>query len=169
MEPSADLVTVGRIGRVYGVHGWLTIHSYTEPRAQLFAYQPWLVGHDETWEALPLAGIQQTTRHDLVQFVGYDTPERSRSLTGRWLAIARQQLPVLAEGEYYWHDLIGLEVVTPAGETLGIVRDVFSTGAHPILSIDGERTHLVPFVQSEIVTHVDLPKRKLVAKWDPNF
>jgi 16S rRNA processing protein RimM len=169
LKTSEKLITVGRLGRVYGVQGWLTVHSYTEPRMQLFDYQPWLVGQEGQWQALEVTGVQQNTKHDLVHFAGYDSPEDSRRLTGLWLAIPRERLPKLPPGEYYWDDLVGLEVVTDIGVTLGTVTDVFSTGAHPILNIQGERAHLVPFVQPDIVTDVNLRVGRLVAKWDPDF
>lgn len=167
-EPE-KLITVGRLGRVYGVQGWLTVHSFTEPRHQLFDYQPWLVGQEGQWQALEVTGLDQNAKHDLVRFAGYDSPESSRRLTGMWLAIPRERLPELPKGEYYWDDLIGLEVATDNGVTLGVVTDVFSNGAHPILTIQGEKTHLIPFVQPDIVTLVNVNEGRLIAKWDPNF
>lgn len=163
------LITVGRLGKVYGVHGWLTVHSFTEETEQLFDYQPWLIGNPGKWQDLTIIGIEHTAKHDLVQFEGFVSPEQSRKLTGLWLAVPRTRLPSLPPGEYYWDDLKGLTVLTENGETLGTVDDVFETGAHPILSIKGHKQHLIPFVQGEIVSLVDLTQGKLVAKWDPNF
>lgn len=162
-------VTVGRVGRVYGVHGFVTIHSFTEPQSQILSYQPWVLGDGNTWRNLKVAQVEETSKHTLVQFEGYHNPEQSRLLTGLWLAVPRDRLPAPAKGEYYWADLMGLQVYTTTDEPLGTIVDIFSTGAHPILVLQGDKERMIPFVTGDIITAVDLKHKRLTANWDPLF
>ena len=78
-------------------------------------------------------------------------------------------MPAVAEGEYYWNDLIGLKVVALDGEVLGTVDYLLETGANDVLVVRGERELLIPFVTGQVVTQVDLENRVLRVDWDPDF
>jgi len=72
-------------------------------------------------------------------------------------------LEALPEGEYYWHELIGCRVESAAGESIGIVREIWETGAHDLLVIErveGGRA-LVPTAR-EIMREVDVEMRRIV-------
>jgi len=78
---------------------------------------------------------------------------------GRHLSVRVEELAELGEGEYFFHDLIGLEVRGPGGERLGGVRGVYDTAAAPLLAVERDgREALVPIVR-EIVDEVDLEER----------
>ena len=90
-------------------------------------------------------------------------------MIGCRLFIKPQQLPRLEAGEYYWSDIIGLAVETLAAEPLGVVESMLETGADDVMVISGDRERLVPFVLDEIVTEVDLERKRLVVDWSPEF
>ncbi len=88
---------------------------------------------------------------------------------GSEIAIARAQLPDAAPGEYYWADLVGLEVVTLEGRHLGRVDHLMETGAHDVLVVKGEQTVLIPYVPEQVVLEVDLEAGRMQVDWDPDY
>ena len=88
---------------------------------------------------------------------------------GREIAVERDQLPELANDEYYWTDLEGLQVRTCAGVTLGRVDHLLATGANDVLVVQGEREHLIPFVLGSVVKAVHLSDGWMEVDWDPDF
>jgi 16S rRNA processing protein RimM len=95
--------------------------------------------------------------------------EQAQALAGTEVAVRREQLPALAEGEYYWTDLIGLEVVCRDGRSLGRVTGLVETGANDVLVVQGDRERLLPFVPGPVVLAVDLVAGQVRVDWDPDF
>jgi 16S rRNA processing protein RimM len=83
--------------------------------------------------------------------------------------VPRERFPAAPADEYYWSDLIGLEVVTLAGEVLGQVTELQQTGAHDVLVVTGERRRLLPFVMGRVIRTVDLASGRIVVDWDAGF
>lgn len=83
-------------------------------------------------------------------------------------------MPKLGEDEYYWSDLIGLSVINEDGENLGVIKNLFETGAHEIItvkpskdSIDDEE-RLIPW-HKDIVLQVDLDKQTMLVAWGSDY
>ena len=85
------------------------------------------------------------------------------------IGIRRDQLPATVSGEYYWHDLLGLKVVTVTGELLGTVDQLIETGANDVLVVGGDRERLIPFVLDKVIVNVDLDKAEIRVDWDKDF
>lgn len=171
MSQSGRRVLIGRIVGLYGVQGWLKIESWAEPRMRIFDYQPWLLSAAPGVET-QIAGVRGRTQGKgiVAQLPGVDDREQAAALIGSDIHVDRAQLPAPAEGEYYWVDLEGLEVVTTEGVLLGRVTHLFATGANDVVVIrDGERERLVPYVMGSYVRSVDLSAGRMVVDWDPEF
>ena len=85
------------------------------------------------------------------------------------MAVPGTALPPLDDGEYYWRDLIGLDLVNVRGTALGRVVNLMETGAnHALVAHDGGLQRLVPFV-AHVVRDVDLARRVIVVDWDADF
>jgi 16S rRNA processing protein RimM len=87
--------------------------------------------------------------------------------------VARSDFPQPEEGEYYWDQLTGLEVVNLQGELLGRVVGVLETGAHEVLKVQGEQgsssvERLIPFVGA-LVQSVDLAGKRIVVDWGLDY
>jgi 16S rRNA processing protein RimM len=94
---------------------------------------------------------------------GIDSPDEARKWLGASASVSREELPRPEEGEYYWVDLIGCEVVGAAGDRIGEVAGLEEGPAHDWLSVrraDGE--FLLPMV-SEFIREVDIARRRVVA------
>jgi 16S rRNA processing protein RimM len=165
-------VLLGRIVGVYGVRGEVKIESFTEPRLRIFDYQPWLLERDsgEVEEVRDVRGRAQG-KGVVAALVGVSDRDRAANLMGANIFVPRAALPPAAEGEVYQSDLEGLEVVNPAGVSLGRVSHLFETGANQVLVSRQEdgREHLIPYVPELYIQSVDLEARRIVVDWDPDF
>lgn len=158
---------VGRINGLFGVRGWVRVFSYTEPRDAILSFSPWLVRTDHDWRSLKVVAGRRHGAGVVAQLQGYDDRDRAAALMGAEIAILRQQLPPPAADEFYWADLIGLQVVNSDGLELGAVADLLRTGANDVLVVRGDHERLIPFVRGVYVTAIDLDGRRLQVDWDP--
>lgn len=154
-----NLIVVGRIGKAYGIKGWVKLQSFTEPAASIVDYQPWLVNVKGTWQAIKLETVKPHGDGLIAKFSGVDTPEATKTLTNLELGAAREQLPALSDDDYYWRDLEGLTVTNLEGVTLGTVDHMLATGANDVIVVKGTKEHLIPFLLKQFVMEIDLTKK----------
>ena len=102
----------------------------------------------------------------VVRFEGIADRDAAQALARAVISIDREGLPGTAPGEYYWHDLIGLEVVNLQGESLGRIDHFVETPANAVMVVRGEREHWLPLVPKHLKS-VDLEARRVVVDWDP--
>jgi 16S rRNA processing protein RimM len=164
------MIEVGRITGLFGIHGWLKIESYTEPREQILQYQPWsLKLKKQPVQTVTVLASENHVKNLVVQIKGFESMETARVLNGAGIYVEREQLPKLSEGQFYWTDLEGLLVVTLAGESLGTVAYLFATPANDVLVVKGDRERFIPYLPGEVIKHVDLSKKIMQVDWDPEF
>ncbi len=161
------LLALGYISAVHGIKGWVKVHSWTRPMEAILDYQPWLLGEDK--RPVKIIDGRKQGKGLAALLPGYDDREQAATLVGLQIFVGRDQLPATAKDEYYWSDLEGLDVHTTKGEVLGRVERLMETGANDVLVIRGEREHLVPFIQGQYVTRVDLEAGLIEVDWDPEF
>ena len=170
-SPDLDrLVILGRIARPHGVKGAFRIKSYARSAKSFF-------GLDEVWirpeggpiRPLPLTWAKPHSKGVLLKLEGLESPEDVRSLAGAEVVVPRTALPALEEDEYYWADLIGLEVLDQDGARLGRIKALFETKAHDVLVVDSEEGEmLIPAVESA-VREVDFKRGILVVRGPENL
>lgn len=165
---SDDFIIVGKIGAPYGVKGWLKIHSFTEVTTDLLEYNPLYIEEGKGWKVLAIETGRQQGKALVAQFVGLETPEAARKLTGLKIAIKREQLAVLPPNEYYWADLEGLTVINQAGETLGQVAYLMATGSNDVVVFRDAagKEHALPYLPGRVIKEVDLKQRVMRVEWD---
>lgn len=166
---SQEKVVVGRIGAVFGVKGWLKVHSFTEPMDNILHYHPWYIQTKGKWQAKDVVEFAIQAKQLIVQFAGLHDRDQAQLFTGLEIAVAREQLPKLAKGEYYWADLEGLTVVNTEGVILGKVDYLFATGSNDVMVVKGSKQYLIPFLLKQFVLKVDLPNNSLQVDWDADF
>jgi len=133
----------------------------------ILEYQPWLLGEDK--RPVKIVDGRKQGKGLAALLPGYDDREQAATLVGSQIFVERDQLPATEDDEYYWSDLEGLDVHTTKGEVLGRVERLMETGANDVLVIRGEREHLVPFIQGQYVSRVDLEAGLIEVDWDPEF
>jgi len=160
-------IALGYISAVHGIKGWVKVSSWTRPMEAILQYQPWLLGEDR--KPVTIVDGRKQGKGIAALLPGFEDREQAVSLVGLQIFVGRDQLPETDEDEYYWSDLEGLEVKTTNGELLGRVERLMETGANDVLVIRGNREHLVPFIQGQYVTRVDLEDGTIEVDWDPEF
>ena len=164
-----DRITLGKIVGLHGVSGWVKVFSHTDPKENIFTYQPWLVKFKGQWREMVVSAHRTQGKGLVAKIESVNEREAARELIGSEVAILRTQMPKAGKGEYYWADLVGLEVVTTEGVVLGRVDHLIATGANDVLVVKGDRQRLVPFVTGMYVIEVDLDAGVIRVDWDPEF
>lgn len=170
----ARRVTLGRVAGVFGVKGWIKLHSFTRPPENILKYRSWWLTAREPYEAKLVAG-QAQNRSLVAQITDaagqvIDDRDVAMSLLGAEIQVERAAMPSLARGEIYWADLLGLRVENLDGMALGTVTDVTSNGAQDVLVIaDGKVERLIPFVRGPIVHEVDVDAGRIICDWQPDY
>ena len=168
-DNDGQLVIIGQISGIHGIRGGLKLFSYTDPRDRIFSYTPWWLKLDTGWsEYKPVQG-RPAGKALTVFLEGIDDRDAARLLLGSEIAVAREKFPALSKGEYYWCDLVNLEVLDTRGVKLGILKELQETGANDVMVVEGNGQLLIPWVIDEIVKQVDLQSGMIIVDWDPGF
>ena len=164
--PTPDnTILVGQIVAAFGVRGQVKMKAITDqvdhlrrrigtlylgPKLQAYQLKR-LLEHKPGLLVLTLGGV--TTR------------EQAEDLRGQEVAILESQAAPLAEGEYFIHQLYGLEVVTEQGQPIGKVREVLETGANEVLVVSrpGKRDALIPMIH-DVVQDLDIAGGRAVVR-----
>jgi len=179
-ELPADAIEVGRIADAWGIKGWFKVLPYSASPEALFSSKRWYLlpaekGVKTFTGALKLAIKEAKEHSDTVVATAQDVDDRSaaEALRGARIFIARSSFPSAEKDEYYWVDLIGLDVVNREGVVLGSVKELLSTGAQTVLVMDCEQDgkpqeRMIPFVAA-YVDDVDLAARRITVDWQPDY
>lgn len=140
--------------------------SYTEPREAILDYGQWLLRRQGDWFAAARTAGKRHGKTVIVQFDGVADRDEAAGFIGCDIAVERDDMPVPAEGSYYWSDLEGLTVVHRDGTPLGTVAELIETGANDVLVVTGDRERLIPFVAGTVVLDVDLAAGRMCVDWE---
>jgi len=179
-EVAAERVPLGRITAAVGLKGWVKVHSDTEPRIGIVAFDHWLLSlpgrrGDSERRIQVLEGREQG-KTIVARLEGIEDRDTAQALAGQQIAVSRDMLPPLDGDAIYWTDLIGMEVFTAAGLRIGTVTRLFETGANDVVVVADERTTskagaevLVPWIRPDVIVALERDARRIVVDWDPDF
>ena len=179
-ELPADAIEVGRVADAWGIKGWFRILPHSATPEALFSSKRWYLLPTErgpkAFSGTVLLRVQEAREHaGGVVACSAEIPDRNaaEALKGSRIFVPRSSFPSTGDDEYYWVDLLGLDVVNREGVALGVVKDLLSTGAQTVLVIayeeDGKTAErMVPFVSAH-VDSVDLPGRLITVDWQPDY
>ncbi len=162
------MVVMGQVFAPYGIKGWIKVLPYTETIDSLLDFPSWWLGREGHWQETRVIEAQVHGKSVVARIEASRDRNDAERLKGMQVAVPREMLPEAGENEYYWSDLIGLQVVNPEGKILGLVESIIETGANDVLEVKGEKTCLIPFV-SEFVLDVDMKGRKILAEWGEDW
>jgi len=168
------MIILGRIVAPFGVKGWVKVHPFgDDPLSWREMPQWWLAdaadAPESAWQAVTLAAFKEHGSGLVAAFEGVDDRNASEALQGRFIGAPREALPSTAKDEYYWGDLVGMTVSNQAGEALGTVEALMSTGAHDVLQVrDGDEERLIPFVAAYVLD-VDVAARTIRVDWQKDW
>ena len=150
-------VRIGRIGRPHGLRGEVPLDGASLSVNELVAVGTflWRTLRGDGDRTLTLTAAREALPRPLLKFAGVDARESASELTNGELWVDRDQLPDPGPGVAYTFQLVGCRVVREDGSPLGVLAEIWSTGAHPIYVVRGEREWLLP-AHEGVVKHVDL-------------
>ena len=162
-----DLFPIGRVIKPHGVKGKVKVEYYGVDLHKLSLYREIFIedekGNPEAHEILE--AIPQPPRV-ILRLKGIEKVEEAEPLAGKEILIKREALLELEGGEYYWVDLLGIEVETQEGKRIGKVKEIFPTGANDVYVVEGKRGEILLPATEEVIRSIDIKKRvmKVVRK-----
>ena len=183
-----DAIELGRIQDAWGLKGWVHIQPHSADTEALFTCSQWFLQPPEARfargfsafsgaVAAQVAEIKTHANSIVARLDGVEGRSAAEGLKGVRIFVPRSAFPAATEGEYYWVDLIGLDVVNREGVHLGVVRDLMPTGPNSVLVLEytletdgvpqiAER--MIPFVAA-FVDGVDQATRRITVDWQLDY
>ena len=166
--PEPRFLAVGRVVGVHGVRGELKVAILTDDPHRLGRLERVLVGLEgQEPVAWLLEGVRLHKGHALLKLSHCDDRDAAETLRGHLILVPLDQATPLGEGEYYEHQIVGLEVWTVAGEHLGEVVEILYTGANDVYVVrrpgPGHREILIPAIAG-VVLEVNLASGRLIVE-----
>ncbi len=176
MSTTQEKIILGQLGAVYGIKGWIKVQAFTDYVESIFDYGDWLIGRDKSWQKAEIVEWRRHNKGLIVKFADVDVREKAQLLTGMEIAVLESQLPELAEDEFYWRDLVGMQVVNTTGYNMGAVKSLMETGSNDVLVVKanpndafGKTERLIPFIESQMIQQVDQEQRVITVDWEADF
>jgi 16S rRNA processing protein RimM len=161
------MVVMGCVRAPHGLKGWIKIQPFTQQIEGLLDYPEWWLGGEGRWQQHRVAESAVHGSMVVARLEGFTDRDTAAGLRGIDVAVPRAVMPENREGEFYWNDLLGMEVRNRDAAKLGFVAKILETGANAVLVVQGEHELLVPFIQ-DVIVNVDLKARQLVVDWEPS-
>ncbi|WP_404851488.1 ribosome maturation factor RimM [Colwellia sp. RSH04] len=169
-------IILGKVGAVYGIKGWLRIHSFTDDPDAILDYFPWSLKLGNNTQTVDVTDWRKHNKGLIVKVAGIDDRDIAQKLVSSEIFVNESALPELPEGDYYWRDLIGMKVVTSNGYDLGVVSELLETGANDVLVVKanlndgfGKKERLIPYTLGQAVESVNAENKQICVDWDPGF
>lgn len=163
-----EFLVVGHLTKPHGIKGDIALRPLTDRPDEVYSPGREVRLGDRQGELPPGARtltVEWSRRHKRGLLVKFEeVPDRTTAerLAGRYLLVAIEELAPAEEGEVFYHQLLGAEVVTTDGDPVGRVREVYETEPTHLLEVEGDgKRHLVPFADS-VVRQVDVESRRIV-------
>jgi 16S rRNA processing protein RimM len=165
MVGSLETVTVGQIGRPFGVRGQVKVRPLSDVPGRFEALTDVrLVAKDGRTMDTSVATVRRAGTELIVGFADLTTPEEAKLWSGGLVQAVRGVSPVLPTGQYYECDLVGLAVQTDQGQSLGVLEEIWELpGNHVFVVRQGPMETLIPAAK-EWVTAVDLDRRMMTVR-----
>ena len=150
---SSDIVVLGRLADPYGIQGWLWLYPFgDDPLA--WAEMPvwWIAREGEPWRECRLKSLKAHGNGVVVLLDGIADRSAAETMKGILVGAPREALPTTEKNEFYWTDLIGLDVINTADERLGkvtlpgVVPKLSRTPGevrHPAHAVDADRESIL--------------------------
>jgi len=178
-SPSDQYLVAGKITAAYGIKGWVKIHAFLDEPGDLNRYA--LIGRRvgaQTLQPMKLLAIKPHGKGYVAQIEGCNDRNAAELLVRCELLVERSALPDLDDGDYYWNDLIGLNVVSCYEDreySLGVIDALLETGSNDVLVVKScqgsmdKRERLIPYLPEDVVLNVDIAAGTVTVSWDPEF
>jgi 16S rRNA processing protein RimM len=168
-DTAPELVRIGNVSGIHGLHGAIRIRT-DNPDSQILLHCANLVlARDGVSVTHKIVSTQCLNGSFKIALEGIDTADAAEVLKGSLVFVSASALPAAAPGEFYYFQAIGCEVMTTAGDRVGIIKDVLYTGANEVWVVrNGEVEHLVPVIE-DVVKSADWSSRRIIVEPVPGL
>ena len=169
-----EKILLGHISGLFGVNGWVKIFSYTSPREQIVNYKNWYLKSTQGAKDFTLNYVEGGRAHKegvIAKLKNIDDRDSAVALLEHEIWVDESALSDLKEGEYYWYQLTGLNVINQEQVRLGTVTGLMETGANDVLVVhdDTLKETLIPYIREQVIKSVDLEEKLIMVDWDKDF
>ncbi len=156
------LVPLGEILATHGLDGWLKFKPFNPETSAFDSLREITLDHNGARSAHELESSKRHGRQILIRLKGIDHIDDAQKWVPSMLLAAAESLGALAPGEYYHHEVVGLEVYDLRGERLGVITQTWSTPGGDLYVVQGAtKEHLIPAVK-EIIEKVDFTAGRVI-------
>ncbi|MPZ48000.1 MAG: 16S rRNA processing protein RimM [Dehalococcoidia bacterium] len=157
-------MTVGRVLVPHGIRGEVKVEPLTDfPERFDAGGRVWIEG-----AARLIERSRPQDRNLILKLQGVDTRDAAEALRGKELMLPEAP-PIDEPGRFYQHDILGLRVEDAAGEKLGVIADILSTGANDVYVVRGERGELLLPAVEDVVKQIDLTSGSIIVELLPGL
>ncbi len=157
------LITIGKVLKTHGVKGEVKIELLTDhPDRFRTLKRVFLVSSGGRKKECQVLSVRYAGGGPLLLFSGHESPEKARELNGWLLQIPEEETVPLPEGQYYWFELIGMEVASESGDKLGRITDIFSTGSNDVYVMKAGKREVYLPATKEVIRQVDRKAKRMV-------
>lgn len=174
MQNFDNFIKIATLKKPYGIKGWLWVFSDTDNRADIFNMPNWYIKTATGFKPLTVTNWREQGAGLVASFKEIPDRNVAETMNGATIWVDKAHFPKLDDDEYYWSDLVGLTVINEQGENLGVIKQMFETSAHEIISvkptkdsIDGEE-RLIPW-HGDVVLNVDLTAKTMLVAWGSDY
>ena len=170
MTPSPDdtprqsvrYLDIGAIIGPFGLDGHVRVHVLTDFPERFLEMDEVRVG--DRLRRYVVEEARLVRNEAVLKLHGVDDSDSATTLKGEVLRIPIAEAVPLEEGQYFWHDVVGLEVVTESGEVLGHIKDIIRTGANDVYVVPNPHGEILVPAIADVVKGVDLEARRMVIR-----
>jgi 16S rRNA processing protein RimM len=169
VAPPKDLIALGVVTGAYGLQGWVRVAPFSADAATLLGTKNWWLQRTGHAQALALTASKKQGAALLAKWLGSENPEAVDALKGVLVAVSRAEFAALRAGEFYWQDLIGAQVFNRAGNDLGTVTGLRSSGAHDLLEIAGSDGQILVPLIDRYIDQIDVQDGTVRVDWEVDW
>lgn len=168
------LLFIGRVIKAHGLRGAVEVQPFSGDPGEFRRYRELLLVLPATGllpaeDMRPVRQARVKGRVAILEFAGVEDRTGAERLAGAEVWVAKAALPAPGTGEFYWHEVIGMMVLTREGRDLGRVQTLFSTRAHDVLVVAGGRRELLIPAVNAFIDRIDYENRTLVVDPPPGL
>jgi 16S rRNA processing protein RimM len=168
-EARAGLIGVGRVTGTHGLKGALRVRCDPDSTVLQSVARVYVEASSGVRE-YALAGVARLNRNHLkIALEGVNDVNAAEALRGGSVMVAVADLPQLRPGEFYYFQAIGCEVMLTDGRRLGVIEEVFATGANEVWVVRGDKTEVLVPVIENVVKAMDFERRRVTIEPIPGL
>ncbi|VFP81165.1 Ribosome maturation factor RimM [Buchnera aphidicola (Cinara kochiana kochiana)] len=163
------MIIIGKTGHPYGILGWMHIISFTEIKKNIFNYFPWILEKSRiNLYKNDMIMYRKHINHFIIKLKNINNRNQVYNFTKQNILIQSNQLPILKNTEYYWHNILYCHIFNLKNEKIGLVSEILENKIYntlKILAIKKNKYIYIPFIQPDIIKEIDINNKKIVINW----